>query len=177
MPPLSMSFIGSVTQSLLDHLDTDCGVDSVLYPAPEYMLVKKFGRAGGNPQLIPPDKETPAVWLEYIAGADAEAALGRDHFGMLEEYNLYGYSVYTPEVIEMADRDADDFRRYVEIAGDALMRRLMLSITGWSDSITDGLVGGTTNGAVVTTWATVLTARNVLEIEARIMLRLQVNVE
>ena len=57
------------------------------------------------------------------------------------------------------------------------MRRMWKVITGWTGAITDPIIGGTTNGARVTTWAYVLAARDALLIEGRVLLHLVVKVE
>lgn len=177
MAPIASSFIADITTSLLDKLTTDVGVGSSVYPTPAYLQIRTLDRAGGNPQMLPPDQETPALWIEYIAGGDSEAFIGRPHGVMVEAFNLYSYAVFSPDSIGMDTRDGAEFRLYAEASADVLMRRIWKSIIGWTAAITDPIIGGTTNGARVLTWSFVLTARDTLLIEARSMMSFEVDVE
>jgi hypothetical protein len=177
MAPIASSFISDIIQSLFADLETKLGIESVLYPSPSYMQLKTIRRAGGMPQLDEPDQNCPALWLEYLAGGDKEGALGRAHFGMQEDFNLFAKMVMTPKSVEMLGRDEDDFRVAADASTDMLMRRMWKVVTEWTGAITDPIIGGTTNGARVTTWAYVLTARDTLLVEGRVLLHLVVQVE
>lgn len=177
MAPVTSSFIRDIVQSLLDQYTAILGTGSTVYPEPAHLLAKKVVRAGGSPHLRGPDHETPAIWLEYVAGGDEWKEIGRRHAGMVETFNAYAYMVWSPETLGMVNRDKHVFRDYAEAATDTFLRRMWKATIDWRAAISDPLIGGMTNGAKVTTWAFVLTARSDLQVEARAFLRLEVNVE
>lgn len=171
------SFISDIIQSLFSELETKLGVGSDVYPSPAYLQIKTLRRAGGMPQLDEPDPNTPALWIEYLAGGDKEATLGRRHGAMQEDFNLYAKVVLSPNVMGMPTRDVDEFRIAADASVDTLMRRIWKVCADWTGAITDQIMGGSTNGAYVNTWAYVLTARDALLIEGRVLLHLVVQVE
>lgn len=177
MATVVSSFVSDIIQSLFDDFRVKLGEGSDVYPMPPYMQIKTIGRAGGVPQLDVPDKRCPALWMEYLAGGDTEGSLGRRHFGMREDFNLYAKMVMTPDTLDMADRNVDDFRIASDAAVDTLMRRIWKVCIDWTGVVTCPLIGGSTNGAQVSTWAYVLTARDTLLVEGRVLLHLVVQVE
>lgn len=177
MTPLTSSFIADTVQSLFVDFETKLGVGSAVYPTPAYLQIKTIRRAGGLAQLDEPDQNCPALWLEYMAGGDKEGSIGRQHFGMQEDFNLFAKIVVSPEIMGLSTRDEDEFRLAAEAATDTMMRRMWKVVTDWTGAISDPIIGGTTNGARVSTWAFVLTARNALLVEGRAMLHLEIQVE
>lgn len=177
MTVLTSSFISDIIQSLFADFEAKLGIGSDLYPTPAYLQVKKFRRAGGMPQLDEPDGNCPAMWMEYLAGGDKEGAVGARHFGMQEDFNLYGKVVLSPDNMGMSTRNVDEFRIAADASTDALLRRIWKAVNDWTGAITDPIMGGTSNGAYVNTWAYVLTARNDLLVEGRVMLHVVVRVE
>lgn len=177
MATIVSSFVSDIIQSFFDDFQVKLGEGSDVYPMPPYMQLKTIGRAGGVPQLDAPDPECPALWMEYLAGGDTEGSLGRAHFGMREDFNLFAKMVMSPGTLDMADRNVDDFRIAADASIDTLMRRIWKACIDWNGAITCPLIGGSTNGARVSTWAYVLTARDALLVEGRVMLHLVVQVE
>lgn len=177
MAPVTSSFVAGIIDSLFADLETNLGTDSTVYPAPEYMWLKTIQRAGGMAQLAPNERDCPALWIEYLAGGDKQMGLGRAHHLMQEDFNLYALMVMTPESVGMLDNDPNTFRGIAESSVDTMMRRIGKVVDEWSGTVTDTLLGGTTNGAKMTTWAFVLTAQNELLLEGRVMMHLEVQVE
>lgn len=177
MAPITSSFISDIIASLFADFETKLGVGSATYPTPAYLQVKTIRRAGGMPQLDEPDSNCPALWLEYLAGGEKQALIGRQAGVMQEDFNLFAKIVVTPESMGMSTRDVDAFRIAADASCDALMRRIWKVVADWTGAITDNIIGGTTNGASVSTWAYVLSARNQLLIEGRAMLGIEVRVE
>lgn len=177
MAPITSSFTADIVDSLFSDFTTKLGTGSLVYPTPTYMLLTTIQRAGGMAQLPPNETSCPALWLEYLAGGDKQAGIGRTHYVMQEDFNLYAMMILTPDSIGLTGRDPDTFRQNAGASLDTLMRRIIKAIDEWGGTITDSLLGGTTNGAHVTTWASVLTARNELLLEGRVMMHLEVQVE
>jgi len=177
MAPVSSSFISDIVDSLLSDLDTALGVGSSVYPDEEYLWIKTLHRAGGMAQLSPNERDCPALWIEYLAGGDKVMGLGRPHHIMQEDFNLYAMLIMNPDSVGMTGRDPEDFKQIAEASTDTLMRRIASVVDSWSDAVYDPLLGGSTNGGKITTWAFVLTAQNELLIEGRVMMHLEVQVE
>ena len=177
MATLTTSFIPDIVDSLFAKLTTDIGTGTLVYPGNTYLHVKTIARAGGYAALNVAEVDAPALWIEYIAGGDDVGQIGRAHGTMFEGFNLYLYAVFTPEILEMPDRNLANFRKYCEVAMDALMRRTMKSISDWGGGVSDVVLGSITNGAHSTVWAYVLSALGDYKVEGRVLLRVEVNVE
>lgn len=177
MAPVTSSFIADIIASFFDDFESKLGPESTTYPTPAYLAVKTIRRAGGYAQPDPPDSECPALWMEYLAGGEKQAVLGTQFGYRREDFNLFAKMVLTPERMGMDSRDLAAFRRALDASVDTLLRRIIKVCADWSGAVTDGVLGGTTNGANVDTWAYVLTARNDTLVEGRAMIHLYVDVE
>lgn len=175
----STSFIYLIETAVIAHLQEVLGEGSDTYLSPEWLHVRTIGHSGGRPIPEYTEAQTPAIWLEYIAGGEENRKIGLANMPSegKELWNVFAVMYLTPEKMEIG-RDLAQFREWGVASADTLMRRMVLVLNQFDPDQICPLLNLATNGQRVTTWACAVQAgASDFELVARIALRYEVTTE
>lgn len=169
--PGAESFGYLIEEELIAEVKNRLGEEGEDYPDPEWLKLRKVGRAGGRPLPIVPREQQPLVWFEYIAGSGQGHELGRQLPSQGEEiWNVFAVMQLKPEDMGLG-RDEEQFKAWASASADTLMRRLARVLTEFTPQVVDPITGLAPSSQNVTTWAMVGQSTQQFSIIYRIALR------
>lgn len=170
------SFQTRIEDAILGRLVEAMGPGGV-YEEPPYLQIQSTPRAAGQPVPQIPEDETPAVWLEHIAGTAQDRSVGTAMPFGLETFGLFGQLVFTPEGVGYMGRDPQEFARFTEASKDTFYRRIRYLLLGWSPKVACPVTGEKATQLRVDLWAGPTTRIGEFKLAYNIIMRCQVQTE
>jgi hypothetical protein len=149
---ITESFMTQIEDAILDRLTDAMGPGGV-YEDPPYLQVQHTLRATGEPVPQIPEADTPALWVEYIAGMVEDRAIGSAFPFARETFTIFGRLIFTPEIVGYGQRDEQVFRKIADASKDTFCRRMRKLLTGWSPGVQCPVTGEKASSLRVDLWA------------------------
>lgn len=170
------SFETLVEDALFDRLAEKMG-EGGEYADPYYLQIKTFIRTAGEPIPQLNEDTAPFVWMEYVGGVDRRGLIGAPVGESREVFMLYGYLVFTPEILELPNDDVQDFVRNAKANAGVWARRLRMSMLGWIPNVTCPVTGQKVRHARPTVYGQAATYINDLRREFSVTIRWELELE